>query len=410
MPYENTGLGAYIPIVNKYIVSNSYFEKLNSDDLPIFINILKQNSVQHELLVEKISCKDNQLLKDKYSSSYYSTQVDIDFSIKKLEYLIANISESIARLIWNACKKGCENHYYDITRGTFKLNQQHQKYFAISQLVQKLKDARWIPTKIGEFKKPCDVLRDEMPDDFCLDLKHCNEKYEKFLKEIGFEKNREYGEGGKEEPDEIDKLTQRMCELFGVSRLTREDLERYIRTLREEKVQPDFPIKVVNNPFRRSQKIKEEYMNARSKQYKEIKRSIRVSDGDIKPKHYLNDNYKNDDSEVICQICEQEMPFKKNGGEHYFECVEIFDKDSFSKEHQAMYLALCPSCAAKYKRYVKEAVNKSVRLFNILTQIEEFDFNSSQDFIIKISLDEEGTVRFTEQHLRDVQTLVKEDM
>ena len=47
------------------------------------------------------------------------------------------------------------------------------------------------------------------------------------------------------------------------------------------------------------------------------------------------------------------MPFKKRNGEYYFEAVELFPKDYVDIEHEALYIALCPLCAAKYKEFVK---------------------------------------------------------
>ena len=54
---------------------------------------------------------------------------------------------------------------------------------------------------------------------------------------------------------------------------------------------------------------------------------------------------------MICQICEQEMPFKKRNGDYYFESVEF--TPSVGIEQSSVYVALCPVCAAKYKEFVK---------------------------------------------------------
>ena len=40
-------------------------------------------------------------------------------------------------------------------------------------------------------------------------------------------------------------------------------------------------------------------------------------------------------------MCEDEMPFRRRDGEHYFESVQLFD--DLSGEHTAAHLALVPS-------------------------------------------------------------------
>ncbi len=53
----------------------------------------------------------------------------------------------------------------------------------------------------------------------------------------------------------------------------------------------------------------------------------------IDAKTWLNETYKNNAEELICQICKKEMPFKKKDGTYYFEAVEIL-KDFVTFFHQ----------------------------------------------------------------------------
>ena len=62
---------------------------------------------------------------------------------------------------------------------------------------------------------------------------------------------------------------------------------------------------------------------------------------------------------MVCQICKEEMPFRKRDGAHYFEKKEVLSIKFLPKEHEAQYLALCPLCAAKYDEFVK--TNDEVR-------------------------------------------------
>ena len=54
---------------------------------------------------------------------------------------------------------------------------------------------------------------------------------------------------------------------------------------------------------------------------------------------------------MVCQICKEAMPFRKRDGQYYFESVE--SPNMLAHEHHALFLALCPVCAAKYKEFVK---------------------------------------------------------
>lgn len=77
----------------------------------------------------------------------------------------------------------------------------------------------------------------------------------------------------------------------------------------------------------------------------------------VEPRPWLISCYTNDDRQMVCQLCHDEMPFKKRDGEYYFETVEVLDRESIPIEHEAQFLALCPVCSAKYKEFVKsEAV------------------------------------------------------
>jgi len=116
----------------------------------------------------------------------------------------------------------------------------------------------------------------------------------------------------------------------------------------KEKVQ--FPIiPQVVDPKRRAEKIEDEYNNAELINSETKERKVRGY-SPKNTKQYLQDIYTNDDKKLVCQICKEEMPFKKKNEEYYFEAIEIFSKtDIIDREMEQPYLALCPECAAKYE-------------------------------------------------------------
>ncbi|MBN4073276.1 hypothetical protein JYT23_00405 [Mariprofundus ferrooxydans] len=107
---------------------------------------------------------------------------------------------------------------------------------------------------------------------------------------------------------------------------------------------------------------------------------------------------------MICQICKEEMPFKKNDGEYYFEEREILSRDHLPKEHEAQHLALCPLCAAKYKYFILNPKNDKEQL-RIIDELKQAEIGALS---IPISLGEtKTTLRFVETHLADLKTILE---
>lgn len=102
---------------------------------------------------------------------------------------------------------------------------------------------------------------------------------------------------------------------------------------------------------------------------------------------------------MVCQICKEELPFKKRNGEYYFEAVEAFSKDYFTREHEAQFLALCPLCAAMYNEFVK-CDKESIDSFKIAVMISEIPEVGLYLGELKTS------VQFVESHHQDIKTIL----
>ena len=98
---------------------------------------------------------------------------------------------------------------------------------------------------------------------------------------------------------------------------------------------PTFPDWSVANPERWNTKFDEELKNLPKKEYEYRERSVRVTTAPALTRVWLKVNYTNDDEQMVCQICEAEMPFKKHDGEYYFEAVEALTSEYFTTEHEA---------------------------------------------------------------------------
>jgi hypothetical protein len=96
-------------------------------------------------------------------------------------------------------------------------------------------------------------------------------------------------------------------------------------------------------------------------------------------------------------MCQEEMPFRKKNGDHYFEKVEAFE---LPKELDANYLALCPVCAAKYDEFVFHGHNDAR---GALLQM----FGESDSLELSVTLGQENaTLRFVESHAIDLREAI----
>ena len=76
---------------------------------------------------------------------------------------------------------------------------------------------------------------------------------------------------------------------------------------------------------------------------------------------------------MICQICKEEMPFKKRDGNYYYESVEALSNEYFTKEDEVQFLALCPLCAAMYKEFIKREETAMKKLHSALKNSDELE-------------------------------------
>lgn len=162
---------------------------------------------------------------------------------------------------------------------------------------------------------------------------------------------------------------------------------------------PEFPTRKVRNRERRQERLTQQLADASKKEYEKHERSVRITKGTIDPSLWLRAQYTNDAGQMVCQICKEEMPFRKRDGEHYFEAVEALSREDFPMEHEAHFLALCPLCAAKYKELVKKDEATMADLRNALIDTNQFE--------VPLRLGDLCTsIRFVEPHILDIQTIL----
>lgn len=271
----------------------------------------------------------------------------------------------------------------------------HSKLFD-SQMLTSLRNTKWIPTRDDSIEKPANLTTDQLLDEY----QGANE----LIEALGISQG--VGRSILSEEEQRRENANRL----GV---TLEDIEFLKRhpdefaqlkatiTSRDEK--PVFPTRFVKDKDRRKERIREQLANAPKKKFEERERSVRITRGAVDPSLWLREQYTIDADQMVCQICKEEMPFKKrNSKEAYFEAVEALSRDHFPKEHEAQFLALCPLCAAMYKEFIKKDAAAMIELKNALLNTDGLE--------VPVRLDEiDTTIQFVETHCHDIKAILEEN-
>lgn len=322
---------------------------------------------------------------------------DSDINVDGLENALENPSTKRSEIIWNKIAV----HYSHCIKGEILISSRqdfsplhastYYKKIEESKFGKLLIETAWLPDSNGEMHKPCDLYLDDLPESFDrderlavqLDMKKKLEEklVEEAVKSFGFDS----GEEAKE-----------------VAELKRKDPEGYKKWRESYKQRVAFPERTTQAPERRQKRISEQYADALQKEYELRERSDRTSRGAIDPTQQLREQYTNEDDQMICQICKEEMPFKKRDGEYYFEAVEALSKDYLPKEHEAQFLALCPVCAARYKEFVKNDEDAMRKLHRALKKSDGLE--------VSLTLGEwETSIRFVGTHRLDMKTILQQE-
>ena len=313
---------------------------------------------------------------------------DPNISVDGLEIALKNPSTERSEIIWNKiaalyshCIKGeiliSSRRDFSPDASTYYKDEVTSKKFGCLLI-----DRAWLPDAHGDLYKPCDLTLDDLPESFSRD--------EKLADQLGMKKN----------------VVAKLAEEVGVEiedieliRQNSEEFNKWKESIKSE-AKPPFPTRVVRDPKRRHKGALEQLDDASEKEYVQQQRSVRNTRGEIDPSTYLKNRYTDDENQMICQRCKEEMPFRKRDGEYYFEAVEALSGDYFVKEHEAQFLALCPECAARYKEFIKRDETAMKNLHHAL--------KNSDDLEVRLQLGELDTsIQFVETHWVDMKTILE---
>ena len=310
---------------------------------------------------------------------------DPDIYVQGLEFALTSLTLDKIKFIWNniavphsSCIRG---EVESCSRKTYEDSSVEDRISDIGCLLIK---KAWLPCSDGSLKKPDELTLDDLPKSFIWN--------EKLAEKLGMKR------------DVVTKLS----EAVGLPAEDIELLKRYPKEFQQwkenmsaNKQKPAFPERSSSNSERRQEKLSEQLGNSPIKNYEPRARSVRTTRSAVDPALWLRNQYKNEAEQMICQICKEEMPFRKRDGEYYFEAVEALTKNYFPMEHEEQFLALCPLCAAMYKEFVKLDEEAMVVLKGVIKNTDECE--------APLCLGKLDTnIRFVETHFQALKTILED--
>ena len=312
---------------------------------------------------------------------------DPECTVDHLEYAVQSPTLERSLFIWKniaiPLQRQIRGTVERATRQTFENSEPEPTVSALGEL---LRSNSWLPDVTGAFHEPSELSLADLPETFDRD--------ESLAGHLGM-KGSELVVLAKRSGLDVADLDM-LRELKGMP----EQFKKLKEMIGKNKRKPSFPERPSTNTERRTQRAKRDAKDGPRKEYEDRSRSVRTSQATGDKDTYLKESYTNDDGELVCQMCEHEMPFRRRDGQYYFESVQLFD--DLAGEHAAAHLAFCPLCAAKYKEFVKrDSENATVVRAGI---------SSSEQLAVHVGLGHDvGSIRFVEKHLLDVQGVLEEE-
>ena len=319
---------------------------------------------------------------------------DSGCSVEDLDRALDDPNEERSRFIWNCVAHPHRNQIRGIVETSTRQDfNPRGKTEVFSKMGTLLRDCKWLPSNGGGFCKPAEVALTDLPESYTRDYELARQ-----LEMKGSDVEARADQAGVS-PEDLETALR-------LGALPPEQKRRVLEQLREEERRPvEFPERPSIDPAGRLERSTDRARKAPPKNYAKRERSVRVSGPPEGTRPYLRTMYTNDDGQLVCQVCEEEMPFKKKNGKHYFEAVQLFSSELVRHEHEAGHAALCPICAAKFKEFISSDKSEERRLRDGITDSEL----GNPDRTFALALDEPRTIRFVERHFMDVAAILERE-
>ena len=399
-PFEETGLSAIEGSSDKRMLWGGY-EKVGSKKA--FVEFVKALGIQADLPIVQTRTRDNpawnELRTDYHRAGvrWTDSAIDADWTIKHIDTFVRTPTIESSRLLWATLT----NARPEVGKARFRPNQQYTVREADSQLICWLKANAWIPDANGDFHRPQDISRSQLPPGFLFDDRNG------LLSTIGFEEAiqrqsaeyrrkdlvaREFGFDG------LGTAT----ELANALRESGMEPKTAVALIKQHAARPEQPEEEVRNPTRRRKGVMEHRDNAPESSAVRRERSIQPNLPGVvaEAKAYLRAKYTNAHGQMVCQACSNEMPFKLRTGEYYFEAVQVLK--GLGQHFYENRLALCSTCAAMYQ-FARSSTDEDVRAAIVAVDSEKVEARVAVSLVLA---GEHRMVHFVGTHFFDLQVVI----
>tara|TARA_R110002051_G_scaffold325547_1_gene428773 strand:+ start:27772 stop:31029 length:3258 start_codon:yes stop_codon:yes gene_type:complete len=312
-----------------------------------------------------------------------------DWTIQQFPAIVATENENLLRGLWAllSCADG------SVGEAVYTANASSKVHRIDSQLVQMLRETPWILDRDGNLRIPADTTGSDLGEGMTVPSRAPLLDQVHFGQVASTAAMQEHGDAEHAAAWGFSSVEQAM----EVARTINEDPDAYREWARSRKTLK-LPEGSSPAPERRASRVRDRAIESPGRRYAIRRRSVRVEEPGLRSqaKAYLSELYSNDDGILVCQICDEEMPFKV-GDQYYFVAVQ-FDSDA-RRDLQENRLALCPNCAAKY-RHARLTPIETLRE-DLLTQTIGMRGSAS----VKVQLaGNDDRIRFVGKHAIDLQS------
>lgn len=351
-PLVDTGLSAwYTKVSGRHALHERYQHfSIKPDRLAKFAEAV---GAQVKLEIKKTSCIDNPDAWNLFHSASGKRTIyehDEDYQIEGIKSVLNHPSLDVSKLIWRTLA----NSNITWSKACYRRNSSYALRNSTSCLAHTLKACKWVPQGNEPiFVKPINASNTELPDGFPFDVGW------PWLRDIEFGKNLVANQQNNLRQVDAEKRKLDTAKSLGFSderslhdglkfaELSREERARVLAEI-EKKKSIDLPDHAPKNPELRAERIVEQAKEAPERITEQRTRSVAIGKQEVtkQANEYLQHHYTNPDGVMICQVCQNELPFKLSDGSYYFEAIELLQ---LANRHPQNHLALCPNHAAMFK-------------------------------------------------------------
>jgi hypothetical protein len=347
-PYRETYLSAFFASTlepHKERLTPAYLDAGFAADA--FVSFAERIGVQTRLVAKETRCDRNPdwAYLQSVPGERFRNPVNRDWTIEGLVERLQEPTLDLSRLIWRTLRHLPPEQL----QARYQKNQGSGSHVAPSQLVHLLRRTAWVAqTGDTPFVIPADAVRSMLPlQGFAY------EEGERWLQSVEFGIH------------ETEAAQDRVQEREWAARLGFDDSEQLERARRfvaippeeqqrvlfewERRQELELPEHVSPHPERRSERVRAGAVDAPDRTSVMANRSVAVGLAEVKEaaEQYLRNEYTNDDGVMICQLCRDELPFRRTDGAYYFEKVSFLP--DLDQRHHQNYLALCPNHGAMFQ-------------------------------------------------------------